>query len=364
MGLLLNRGELGAHSKFILLALGLTSETAADLLAVLSGVAAEEGNDVGHLGCSVRGCWLRLLPCLHCSGELQSSHWRKIGNMVTPKDPARDEIWKELRIFRKGDGIPAANRLAGLFYLTEALGDGIQERAFDELSRYHQGLGQDPLSDIGAFFYLSGWTVGLGTVDERRKRYLEEHFASDVSTPWRRSERGITELATLIRDRAESHRPWAFVSIFQSGGTFQPVLDFNMSYESWQPPEVFIDHEPIPLDFHVHRDSNKHGRFTRRIVLPESPLRTDVGFAEAMATVRVRWPMPVWPTWSLLSWTADPRIMTHMRTFRERAVEVSLQWWRQTRANETHGLVTDGAIWAERTDPNTMSLPSGWRVEA
>lgn len=282
--------------------------------------------------------------------------------MVELKDPPRDEIRAELREFRKGNGAPGAHRLASLFYLTEALGDGIPERAFDQLARYHDKLGRDPMTNIGAFFYLAGWSVGLDSVDERRRLYVDEHYAGDVSTPWRRSERGIAELAGLIRDRSESHRPWAFVSVFQSGAMFQPVLDFNMGYESWQPPEVFIDHEPVSLDFHLHRDSGQDGRFTRRIVLPESPLRTDAGFAEAMATVRVRWPMPVWPTWSLLSWTADPRILTHMRTFRERAVEVSLQWWRQTPADKTEGLVTDGAIWAERTDPSSVKLPEGWKV--
>lgn len=130
-----------------------------------------------------------------------------------------------------------------------------------------------------------------------------------------------------------------------------------MSYESWQPPEVFVEDEAVPIDFHLHRDTNHDGRFTRRIVLPESPLRTDVAFAERMATLRVRWAMPVWPVWSLLSWTADPRILTHMRTYRERAVEVSLQWWRNTPADKTEGLVSDAGIWGERSDPNAMNLP-------
>lgn len=296
-------------------------------------------------------------------GRPRSCHWRKIGNMIDRADPTRDEIARELIVFRKGAGEPDVHRLVPLFYLTEALGDGNPEEALETLTRYKRELGSDPMSNIGAFFYLSGWDIGFDTIDRRRQQYLDEHYAGNISTPWRRSERGIRELAAVIRDRTESHRPWAFVSIFQSGGTFQPVLDFNMNYESWQPPKVFIDHEPIPLDFHVHRDTQQDGRFTRRIVLPESPLRTDVGFAEAMATVRVHWPMPVSPVWSLLSWTADPRIMSHMRTFRERAVEVSVQWWQQMPASETEGLVTDGAIWAARTNPNTMDLPNGWRIE-
>lgn len=144
--------------------------------------------------------------------------------------------------------------------------------------------------------------------------------------PYRRSQRGINQLATIIRDQSEQSRPWAFVSIFQSKDTFQPVLDFNLGRESWQPPEVFIDGEEVPVDFHLHENKDSPGRYTRRMVLPESRLDLDVGFADTMAVVRVHWPMPVWPVWSVLSWTADPRIMTHLRTFRQRAVEVRLQW--------------------------------------
>lgn len=281
---------------------------------------------------------------------------------TTLKDPIRDDLIRELRLFRRGDGEPTAARMAGLFYLTEALGDGVPERAFDELAVLQRDHGADPLTNVGAFFYLSGWGVGLGTVDQRRRAYVGAHLAGDVSTPWRRSERGIAELATLIRDRDEHARPWAFVSVFQSGNAFQPVLDFNLRQESWTPPSVQIDGEPVDVDFHVHKHPTVEGMFTRRFVLPESPLKLDVGFAERMAVVRVGWNMPVWPVWSVFSWTADPRIAVHLRTFRERAVEVSLQWWRHDPATAMDGLVTDGAIWVERRDPNTMNLPGGWAV--
>jgi hypothetical protein len=266
--------------------------------------------------------------------------------MVDRIDPVRDEIARELGVFRKGAGKPGVHRIAPLFYLTEALGDGNPDEAMEELSRYQRELGQDPMSNIGAFFYLSGWGVGLDTIDARRARYLEEHYAGDISTPWRRSGRGIAELAAVIRDQSESHRPWAFVSLFQSGTTYQPVLDFNMSRESWQPAQVFIDGVQIDLDFHFHADTEDATRLTRRFVLPESPLRTDVGFGEAMAAIRVRWPMPVWPTWSLFTWTADSRIMTHMRVFRGRAVEASIQWWHGTPAGQTGDLARDRSNWA------------------
>lgn len=49
---------------------------------------------------------------------------------------------------------------------------------------------------------------------------------------------------TLIRDRDEHARPRAFVSVFQSGNAFQPVLDFNLRKEAWEHPVVEIDGEP------------------------------------------------------------------------------------------------------------------------
>lgn len=281
--------------------------------------------------------------------------------MVEVKDPVRDALIRELKIFRKGEGHPTPARMTDLFYLVEALGDGIPERAFEEFSRIYEEHGRDPETAIGAFFYLSGWGVGLDSMEKRRFRYRDE-FVRDISTPFRRSNRGIAELATILRDRNEHSRPWAFVSVFQSKNAFQPFLDFNLGYESWQKPRVFINGEEVEIDFHLHKNPDTEHRYTRRIVLPETPLNIEVGFGERMAVVRVDWPMPVWPVWSVMSWTADPRILTHLRTFRSRSIEVSLQWWRQTPPNATAGLVGDGAIWAERTDPNVMNLPDGWRV--
>lgn len=363
IGLLTHGHDLHTRRDLFDLSLRLPSDTAADALAVLGGVSSEEGEVVTCHDDSF--CqWPRLLAgdITSFGGSPQRCHWRRIGIMVELKDPARDELVRELRAFRKGTGAPTAVRMTGLFYLNEALGEGVPERAFEELNRLYEQHGQDPETSIGAFFYLSGWGIGLTSVDQRRAAYRDAYFA-DISTAWRRSERGIAELVTLIRDRGESHRPWAFVSIFQHRNTFQPFLDFNLGYESWQKPVVFLDEEEMEIDFHVHQYPETQHRYTRRIVLPESPLNLDVGFAEPMARLSIAWNMPIWPVWSVASWTADPRILTHLRTFRQRAVEVSLQWWRKTPPDQVDGLVSDGAIWAERQDPNRMNLPEGWKME-
>ncbi|MBD8467084.1 hypothetical protein IFU30_12470 [Plantibacter sp. CFBP 8798] len=281
--------------------------------------------------------------------------------MVELKDPTLDAIVRELVIFRKGEGHPTVARMSGLFYLNEALGEGIPERAFTALERLYERYGTDPESAIGAYFYLAGWGVGLDSVDKRRYRYREE-FLRDISTPLRRSKRGMAELAAIIRDGDEKSRPWAVVSIFQSGNSFQPVLDFNMGYESWNAPTVTLCGEEVPIDFHLHGATPSADRFSRRIVLAETALDLDKAFGEQMGSLRVIWPMPVWPVWNLVSWTADPRILTRMRTFRQRAVDVSLEWWSHMPPNESGGLVSDGLIWTERGDFRAMKLPSGWGV--
>ncbi|MBD8207790.1 hypothetical protein IFU08_12400 [Microbacterium sp. CFBP 8790] len=244
--------------------------------------------------------------------------------MVKVVDPIRDAIVKELLQFRKQPGYPGPHRLDGLFHLVEALGEGIPERAYDELSRLYEGIGRDPDTDVGAYFYLCGWNVGLGTIDERRLRYVAEHYAGEISAPWRRAKKGMYELATIIRDRDETDRPSVVVSIFQSGAAFQPILDFTMAYESWQPPIVIVNGVTIDLDFHVHKDPEHDERYIRRFVLPDAPLDTTVGYGEQMGRIFVHWPMPVWPTWRLLAWVAEPRILAQMRTVRNRAIEIAL----------------------------------------
>jgi hypothetical protein len=122
---------------------------------------------------------------------------------------------------------------------------------------------------------------------------------------------------------------------------------------------VIIDADEVDLDLHVHKDSQRDNGHTRRIVLPESPLETTVKSGEPIAVLRVSGPIPVWPVWSRLSWTAGPRILAHMQSFRERGVEVRLQWWCRTPPDRTEGLVGDGAMWAERRDPSGMNLRRG-----
>jgi len=241
------------------------------------------------------------------------------------KDPRREAIVRDLRAFRRQPGFPSRERLDGLPELTDALGQGITERAFRELERFQRDYGAEPETAIGAFFYLSGWGVGLDSVNQRRSRYVLE-YPCDESTAWRRAQKGLEQLATLIRDGDEHERPTAFVAIFQSGAFFHPIIDFNLAYESWRPPVIEINDEPVETDFTLHRDRSDPDRFNHRVILPEYPLNLEVEQSQAMATLRVSWAMPVWPVWILSSWVADPRISVMLRTYRDRTVQASIHW--------------------------------------
>jgi hypothetical protein len=253
--------------------------------------------------------------------------------MADLTDPGRKAIEADLRSFRKGGGEPTEARLGGLFDLTEALGEGISERAFVALSRYYETHGTDPETDIGAYFYLAGWGVGGHSVDQRRGWYRDAFFV-DISTAWRRAERGLKQLAALIRDHTEHSRPWAVISVFQTGGNFQAFLDFNLGYESWRPPAVYLNGEEVTdIEFRLHTadtsDPNRQGpgtRYVSRTVLPETPLDLRGETEEALGSVRVIWDMPVWPVWQTLGWTTNPNIYLRTRTFRQRAIETS--FWR------------------------------------
>lgn len=240
-------------------------------------------------------------------------------------DSDREALIRELRSFRKGVGEPAANRMVSLFYLNEALGQGVPQRAFQELENLKNELGQDPMTAIGAFFFLSGWGVGLSSVDERRRQYVERHYAGDVSTPWRRSERGIVELISLIKDRDESHRPIAFIGIIPDRDGFKTALGFKYSPVGWAKPAVFINDDEYDLDEHVNIELDNRGSLGRQFVLPRVALDASVGATQNMSAVRVSWAVSVWPAWKVLSWFDDSRALIQTRTFAQQSIEVSIR---------------------------------------
>lgn len=272
-------------------------------------------------------------------------------------DPVHDQLVRELRQVRKASGLPSIERLSGKLELIESLGLGNIERAFEVLTGYWNEYGADAESDIGAFFYTAGWRVGLETLDQRQNRYAFE-FRCDPRTALRRSNRGMEKLAAIIRDRSENSRPWAALSMFQSGSQAQVVIDFNLAYESWRPPEVQLNDEELTgLQFAV-KPAEAPGRYSSRIILPLFDLDLAVEFGEPMARLRVLWPMPIWPVWHVMAWTADPRILVRLRTFRQRAAEVSYEWWLDGRPCDVGDLARDARMWIKRDSADAAATTS------
>lgn len=244
--------------------------------------------------------------------------------MAELKDPVRDQLVKELRAIRKMSGLPVSERLSGQNELVEALGMGDVDRAWHRLLRIREEHGTDPETDIGAYFYLSGWDIGRDNLDQRLEQYAKTYFCKE-RTALRRGDRGAAKLATIVRDRAETNRPWGMISIFQGGTNVDFIVRLMMAYESWRPAEIRINGDDVSEPpFTLHENPDVMGGYYHQLVVQGVPLNTDGSDASKMASIVVHWPMPVWPTWQTMTHVADPRIWVRTRTFRDRGIEVWL----------------------------------------
>lgn len=242
------------------------------------------------------------------------------------KDPVRVRLVNELRAIRRMPDLPSIERLSGRSELIEALGMGDLERAWARLERLREENGADPETDIGAYFYLAGWGLGGDSLDQRKDKYAKEFYCTE-RTALRRGDRGAYKLADIIRDRSETTRPWGFVSVFQSGATVDFVVRLMMAYESWRPAEIRINgtdvSEPV---FTLRPNPDVVGGYYNQMIVDRMQLSLDDQQGKVMASIVVHWPMPVWPTWQTMVHVADPRIWARTRTFRDRGVEVWLEW--------------------------------------
>lgn len=223
-------------------------------------------------------------------------------------------------------GWPAIERLSGQNELIEALGMGDVDRAWHRLQRLREEHGKNPESDIGAYFYLAGWDIGRETLDQRLTQYAEEYLC-EKRTALRRGDRGALKLATIIRDRSETNRPWGMISVFQGGASVDFIVRLMMAYESWRPAEIRMNDENVSEPtFTLHKNPDVMGGYFYQFVAQDLPLDTTEAGRSTMASIVVHWPMPVWPTWQTMTHVADPRIWIRTRTFRDRGFEVWLEW--------------------------------------
>ncbi len=236
----------------------------------------------------------------------------------------RDALVTELRVIRKMPGLPTIERLTGQNELIDALGYGDVARAWARLERLREEHGSDPDTDIGAYFYLSGWQVGRDTLDQRIKQYADE-FGYEERTARRRGDRGATKLGAIIRDRSETNRPWGLITLFQSGDKVDFIVRLMMAYESWRPAEIRLNGEDISEPtFVLHKNPDVAGGYYYQLIVEAVPLKMRSGSGETMASLVVHWPMPVWPTWQTVAHIRDLSIVVQTRTYRDRGIGLNL----------------------------------------
>lgn len=275
------------------------------------------------------------------------------------KDPIYDELVQELRRVRTKPGLPGPERLDGAFTLIDELGQGDLMRAWELLEALRQEHGNDADSDIAAYFALAGWDVGLSTLEQRRDAYARTHYC-DSRTALRRADRGMGQLARLIRHGSASSRPWVIFALWQSGNHAEVIVRFHMTIESWRPPTIRINDEIQPHDFVLHRMKDRPGWYHSLAVAERVPLDLTAGQSQDMLSAFVHWPMPIWPAWFHVTYAADPRILTTSHVYADRGLSLTLRWSHMVTAAECGDLVSAKRLWAPGSDPHGFEVPEGW----
>ena len=290
-------------------------------------------------------------------GSLQSltRNWHAEG----VKDPTYDALVGDLQRLRSKPGLPTIQRLDGAFALIDDLGQGDLARAWHELAMLQSEHGSDSTTDIGAYFYLAGWGIGRDTLEQRREQYASSHHC-DSRTGLRRADRGMRQLATLIRHRSVTNRPWVFASLLQSGNYADAIIRFHMTREAWRPPTIRINDEPAPYEFVLHKQTDRPGWLHSLAIYEHLPLDLQAPRSHDMLSVFVHWAMPIWPTWFHVTFAADPRILTTSHSYHDRGLALGLQWSHRTTAEDCGDLVKDHRIWTPEADPHRFELPEGW----
>lgn len=239
-------------------------------------------------------------------------------------DPVRDELTRELRAIRRGQG-DVALRLGATPWIADSLGRGSVEQAATELSVIRNDHGSDPTTGVGAFFWLAEYGARHpGSSLEQRTEAYAQKFNCDPRTALRRSDSGIETLVGRMRDHVEAHRPVGIISMFQSGPLATVIVDFSRDYEATRLPVVYINGEAQSLPEMVWHHEDNDNRYTARLIFDELPLDVDVGPYDRALHALIIWEMPIAPVWWLNGWVADPRFMMRLQTFHGRRASVSI----------------------------------------
>jgi hypothetical protein len=239
-------------------------------------------------------------------------------------DPLKQQLLKELRELRRGEGAFSPDRLSQCEALVRVVGMGSVEQAHATLFEMFKRYAVEPDGDIRAFLETSGIGLEGRSLNLRLDAYAATHHV-DQRTGLRRSDRGSLKLATLFRDEELFFRPWGHLNLYQFGSHVLVSIGLHMDPGSeYRPPAVWINDElqhDLTWQFETTADAAGYVRALNHLdgytLQPEG---------QWLFKVDVEWRMGVWPTWVLASQLADNRLVTKLQAQRNFMSEATITW--------------------------------------
>lgn len=238
-------------------------------------------------------------------------------------DPLKQQLLRELRELRRGEGALSPERLSQCEALIRVVGMGSVEQAHATLFEMFKRYAVEPEGDVRAYLETSGIGLEGTSLNLRLDAYAAEHHV-DQRTGLRRSDRGANKLATLFRDEELFYRPWGHLNLYQVGDHVLVSIGLHMDPASeYRPPAVWIndDLQELSWGFEPTPDVTGYVRAVNHIdnylLQPE---------AKWLFKVDLEWRMGVWPTWVLASQLADNRLMTKLQAQRNFMCEATITW--------------------------------------
>ncbi|MFC4245333.1 hypothetical protein ACFOYW_18340 [Gryllotalpicola reticulitermitis] len=239
-------------------------------------------------------------------------------------DPLKQQLLKELRELRRGEGALSLERISQCEALVRVVGMGSVEQAHATLFEMFRRCAADPDGDIRAYLETSGIGLEGNSVNQRLDAYAAQHNV-DQRTGLRRSDRGALKLATLFRDEELFYRPWGHLTLYQFGATVLVSIALHMDPASeYRPPAVWVNdelQEDLAWDFQQPSPTTGYVRALNH--LDGHPFQPE---AKWLFKVDVEWRMGVWPTWVLAAQLADNRLVSKIQTQRNFMTEATITW--------------------------------------
>jgi hypothetical protein len=231
-----------------------------------------------------------------------------------------------LRRLRRAPGDFDKERVAADDTLQEWIGEGDLDQAWNVIARLVEQSKSDPNGDVFAFFVSCGWQAPGDTLDMRLRKYAIMYHV-DERTARRRSDRGAIKVAKMLRDALVYARPLAQFFIFQDGPILIPWLTVHVEEGSqWRRPRVYVNDQLLAQLTFDFKKRGFGGYLKSQERVPDVPLNLTAGSLEALASIRVQWPMPIWPSWDFASHLADNRLTTRLSIEKEGVVEAEVRW--------------------------------------